>query len=673
MPGFCLIPQQASAFLDAVKSGRFDASKLQKMSSAERHAEFADVLGESNAGPVNAAFESKLLLKNQQQGLVNWVKAMANVKPEAQRDLLSRVEKLDRVLEPKDVQSFLGDLAKQKLGFGVTMKEAGEITSLAKATSDAKGKAGFDPKTGEATGGKDARLEYGRALHDFGGYVADLKNAVPKPRTFGSAMKEGAGLSKALNSWGDNSALFRQGSNVFWTNNKVWRQNALTSWSDIYNTFRGKAVEREAMAEILSRPNAILGRYRRGKLALGNTEESFPTSLPEKVPGLGLAYKATENAFSLFQYRNRADVFDAVIQAAEDANVRPASWWNQHADVNAKAELESIGKMVNSLTARGDLGKLEGIADVVNNVFFSGRKMAGDFDVLTAHAFRKDVTPFVRKQAAINLAKIAAGTATVLATANMVNDDAATSDLTSPDAAKIKQGDTRIDITGGKGAMLILAARMAAKVIQRGSDMAGVESPVDGTKYDKADLISNFFENKLSPAARFAKTYWDGKDRDNKPPSLPNELSKLVLPLWKGNAEELAKAEHGASVLEGVILDAVGLGTNTYSANAPDLPKRATDAMKRLGIDVPKVPTSMTKGDNPHTRVKVELPDATRKALDAEFSKEAGPIIDALAANPDFVRASPAEQWEAIHAVITEVRRDQLAAVRDSIFPKKPK
>src|SRR5678816_815017 len=130
---FCLIGQHANDLLTAIHGGKIDPAKLAQMSSEARRAEFAKVVGDRNAEPLNAAFESKLLLKNQQQGLINWITQSTQKGSPIQRDLLARVERMDqRVLNPAQMKDFLADLAKQKLGFGVTMQEAGQITQLAR-------------------------------------------------------------------------------------------------------------------------------------------------------------------------------------------------------------------------------------------------------------------------------------------------------------------------------------------------------------------------------------------------------------------------------------------------------------------------------------------------------------------------------------------------------------
>jgi hypothetical protein len=137
---FCLLPQYADELAETDQDPATSiVATLARMSSADRHAAFADIIGEANAGHVNAAFESKLFLQNQQKGLETWIRQTTEGKPDVQRDLLSRVARMDKVLDPKDADGFLADLAKQRLGFGVTMEEAGKIAELAKATSDASG------------------------------------------------------------------------------------------------------------------------------------------------------------------------------------------------------------------------------------------------------------------------------------------------------------------------------------------------------------------------------------------------------------------------------------------------------------------------------------------------------------------------------------------------------
>lgn len=543
---FCLLPKYADELKDRFASGALDVGDLSRLSSADRRATLAGIIGEANAEHVNAAFESKLLLQNQQKGLETWVRQTTEGKPDLQRDLLARVQRMDRVLEPGNANPFLEDLARQRLGFGVSMDEAGRIAELAKSTSDAR--AALEAGTGD-------RLAYGRAKVEFSNYVADLKNAVPKPTDLGTVAKNVAGFSKSILAAFDNSALLRQGWKNLFAHPEIWYQNAKQSFVDMAEEFGGTHVLDAVQADILSRPNALNGRYRKAGLAIGNVEEAFPTSLPEKVPLLGRAYKASESAFTGFQYRMRADVFDKYMDIAERSGV----------DLGDRAQLESIGKLVNSLTSRGHLGAAEPAANVVNVLMFSGRKLKSDLDFLTAHQLEAGVTPFVRKQAAINLVKVVSGTAAILAIAHAVNPESVDWDPRSSDFGKIRDGDTRFDVTGGIGSLATLAARLAT--MSSKSSTSGKVSKLNSGKFGAAtgtDLVYNFFENKLSPAAGVVRDVLKGETRAGEKPTPLNEGAALVTPLPISNAVELYQDPKSAGVLLGTLADAFGIATNTY-------------------------------------------------------------------------------------------------------------
>ena len=128
MSSFCLVANKAEEIKKKIISGEIDISKLSDASSAERRKFFQDILGEERlAKETNALFESKLLLKNQKKGLVNWAKQITGITPEAKRDIVSRIEKMDKILSPEDEAKFLEDLASKRLGADITTEEASKI------------------------------------------------------------------------------------------------------------------------------------------------------------------------------------------------------------------------------------------------------------------------------------------------------------------------------------------------------------------------------------------------------------------------------------------------------------------------------------------------------------------------------------------------------------------
>lgn len=546
---FCLNKNLAGEFLKRLKSGEINPDKLAGMSSQERRDYFSSFLGKENAVKVNELFERKLLLKNQQAGLVRWAKSLSGIKPQAQRDIIARVNKMEEVLNPENEKAFLEDLAAHALGVSVTMEEAGNISAMAKAVSQAK--------NAIAKGGD--RMDYGRKRVMFDNYVNGLKEDAThmdlveylKPENYGKAIVRAAGLTKALVASLDNSVIGRQGLKVLATHPEIWAKNAKQTFVDIYDTFGGKEVMDEIRADVLSRPNAINGLYRKEGLAVGVREEDYPTSLPQKIPGLGKAFKASENAFVGFQYRSRADIFDKMVEIAQKSG----------------GEIEGIGQIANSLTGRGKLGALEPSASVFNNLFFSPRFLKSNIDALTGHALDKDLSPEMRKTAAVNTLKIVGAVASILAIAKAFDKDSVELDPRSSDFGKIKVGNSRFDVSGGMASIITLAARLISG--ESKSSTTGIVSELNSGDFGaqtRMDVIYNFFENKLSPAAAVVKDIMKGEDFSGKKPTIAGELARVSVPISVQNYMELKDDPESAPILLALIIDALGLGVNTYSA-----------------------------------------------------------------------------------------------------------
>ncbi len=550
----CLPKELADKFKEMLISGKVNPEELSSMTSQERRAFFTDTLGEKNAQNVNALFESKLLLKNQQAGIITWAREVAGLKGQALNDILSKVNKMTEVLNPTSEKAFLQDLANKKLGTDVTFEEATKISELAKKTSEAKAK--IDPNSPP---GSADRLAYGRSLVEFGDYINELKNESKKltlkeranPKNYVKNVSDLGGLSKSLKATLDNSVIFRQGLKTMFTNPVIWLKNSVQSFKDIIDTFGNKNVMNEVRADVYSRPNALNGLYKKEGLAIGNVEEQFPTSLPEKVPIAGKVFTAAENAFKGFQYRTRADVFDKYVELAGKTG----------------ADIQGIGKLANSLTGRGTFGqRLEGAASTVNNVFFSPRFLKSNIDLLTAHALDTEIGSFARKQAAINLVKVIGGIGTVALIANAVSPGSVELDPRSSDFGKIRVGDTRFDITAGMASLATLVAREVTQSSK--SSTTGKISKLNSGEFGSQngmDVLVNFAEGKLAPIASVLKDILKGQDFQGNKPTLANEANNLLTPLPITTYQELANNPRSANKLISIILDGLGVATNTYS------------------------------------------------------------------------------------------------------------
>lgn len=625
---FCLVKKYADSFKDKLKSGEINPEKLSSMSSEERRAFFSEFLGENNAKEVNRLFESKLLLKNQQAGIINWAKQIAGMKPETLRDIVSRVNRMEEVLNPTNEKAFLNDLVASRLKMGVTMSEAQHISELAKTVQEKK--VAIDPNS---PAGSSSRMDYGRARVEFGNYVNDLKleanktTILEKVKNPIKTFSDTAGLAKSLKASFDNSAIFRQGWKTLWTNPGTWLKNAKTSFSDLVRTFGGKEVMDEIQADIVSRPNYDL--MQRAKLAVGTIEEAYPSRGPEKVPVLGRAYKASEVAYTGFVFRQRADIFDKYVDIAKKSGV----------DLTDTQQIRSIGKLVNSLTGRGSLGKLEPAANVVNNVFFSPRFLKSNIDLLTLHAADAGFSSFARKEAAINLLKVVTGTAAVLVVANAMKPGSVEQDPRSADFGKIRIGDTRFDMTGGISGLVTLVAREITQSTK--SSTTGNVSKLNTGAFGGqtgVDVLYNFFENKLSPVSSVVKDLLKGQDFQGNKPTVLGEANNLFTPLPITTYAELKNNPKSADPLLSIIADALGINTNTYS--------QVTNWNQSMGKEL--------------AQFKTKVGDAKFQEANDKYNQTYNDWFNRLKTNPKFQALTDEEKKSVTSSMKTEIKNTTL-------------
>jgi hypothetical protein len=407
-------------------------------------------------------------------------------------------------------------------------------------------------------------MDYGYTKYDMGEYLSGLRNRAERPTVKESILhpiettSRGAGIAKSVKAALDNSAIFRQGWKTLLTNSVIWQKNARASFGNLAKSgILGKDVVRETMADILSRPN--YNKYTKMKLAIGNVEEAYPTSLPAKIPIAGRAFKASEQAYEAFLYKTRADVADKMLQVAEKTGV----------DITDKTQLSAIGKLVNGLTGRGHLGRFENGETPVafNNIFFSIRFVKSNFDTLTAHQLQKGVTPFVRKQAAKNLVKVVMGTAAILTIADKLKPGSVELDPRSKDFGKIKIGHTRFDVSGGMSSIAVLAAQIYKN--QEKSATTGIIKNLGdgyGTK-TTVDAFNNYFENKLSPAASVVKDLMMRHDFNGDKLTPKGEASNLFMPMPITVYQDAKNDPRSANKLLLQIADGLGISTNTYGGS----------------------------------------------------------------------------------------------------------
>lgn len=558
MAGICLPKPVVDKIQSNLKTGDLNVAKLAQMTSVERRKYLSKLVGEGNATFVNKEFETKLLLKNQKRGFDTWVRNLTNVKPEVKRDLISRIAKMDTLLSPADSKLFLKDLVEYKLGFSVKASETAKIIKMSRKVQELQGKQKPD---GTFPTEKD-RMAYGYAKVDMGQYLSDVKNAAEKKkftdysRSTDDALlgvEKASGVAKSLRASIDNSSVLRQGWKTAMTNPVLWGKNMSKTIGYGMKTLQGKDVMREVQADIVSRPN--YDRMLKAKLEVGRGPgEDFPSSLPERIPIAGRFYKSSEVMYNGFLEKTRADLFDKYLDQAKSNGV----------DIDDTKELIAAGKLLNSMTGRGPTA--DGKAGrALNILMFSPRFVTANINTLTAHRLQGGMTPYARKQAMKNLVRIVAGTGGMLVLADTLVPGSVTEwDPRSSDFGKIKIGNTRFDLTGGQGSLIVLAAQEITQ--SQKSTTTGVVKKMGegyGSK-NGMDVLWNFLENKASPLAGVARDVIQQETFDGSKPTVANEATSLTMPIIVDTVMETRKDPNAANTGLVVLADFFGIGANTY-------------------------------------------------------------------------------------------------------------
>lgn len=570
---WCLPKSLSNAFLKAVTDGTLAPERLMGMTSAERRAEFAKILGDDNAKEVNAAFEAKLLLKDQQRGMVNWAKKVGGISETTRADIISTISKLDRVLDPADEQSFLEDLAAKKLGVGVSAQEAKEIFGLAqkaealRAEISAAGggdyRSGWTPENGTAYG--NAKLALVSKINEMKPGGQSIPNALVNALNFPKSA-----LTSVLH-W---SAPFVQGWGMIST--KQW-------WSGLGQMFQYFASEEHYdnfEGYMIGHPDYALAKD--GKLGLTHLgdkltvrEEAIQSSLLEDanqwvsertgVPNLIRAWSRSFTGFLNYVRFNRfTQLLDAARAHGED--VSPGS-----------KVVSDLASVVNNFTGRGALGegdKYSSVGPVLNAFFFSPRKMVATVEMFNPVMYAR-LSPTARMAAVRQLSGSLIATGAVLTLAKVAGAQV-NMDPRSSDFGKFIIAGEKFDMTGGNAAYLRLLARVAT----------GQAMKENGTLSDTVNLrghalptrpgaIANYMLGKASPIASLLANYVFGQDAMGSAFNVTNSIRDEMMPI----------------VIGSYIKD---VGNNPQWA-ASSIP--ALSALLGVGMDSPEPPLSQSGRD----------------------------------------------------------------------------
>lgn len=570
---FCLTKPEIKKIIEELPKTKDGLDKMINMSTKSRRAFFERTVSPEVAIQMNTAFEGKIILKNQQAGIMNWVEKISGKSPELKRDMRSRVENMTEILKPETEQVFLKDLVAKRLGVDVSPKQAANIVKLSQQI--VKNKEAFEA-------GKLDRIDYGLSLRIFDKYMAKLKVEAGKKSAKETILDpagliiDAGGVSKSTLSAFDNSFFGRQGRRALASDPDLWAKNFLYSFKIIKDSFKKKkysevGVEIEpvdlVISDVITRPNAINGIYKKGKLDIPLTgEEAFPSSLPGKIWYLGRLFRASEQAYNASAIRMRADLADRYIKIAQDKGF----------DMNDPKVAKDVLDIANYMTGRGNLPLNESTAKFLNNMFFSPKKLKADFDffrkplpkVLGGNAKTKIGQQIARR----NIIRDIGATGSFLYILHLVAPDVVELDPRSANFLQLRFGNTRVDISGGNRSLINLAARYVPTKHNgkwgrwMKSSTTGKWTFLSDTGFGKMtmlDVAEGFLEGKFSPLLGAIRDDAKGVTFNGEEATAYNLFTNNALPLPMQTYVELMENDN-SNVLLYMLAEGSGFGVNVY-------------------------------------------------------------------------------------------------------------
>lgn len=523
MAAYCLPKALSSVFLQKIMDGSLNPVELKNLSTAERRAKFAEFLGDENAKDVNTLFETKLLLPNQKKAMIDWARSVAGLNKQAREDIADKIQKMGQVLQPADEKSFLADLANKKLGVAVTSEEAQKIFDM---SSDVKAK---KEDWENDLDNQDKRIAYGRSLLDLRDTIEKMK---PDGHTLVDKIVNVAAIPKSmLTSIFHFSAPFVQGWGMMSTG-RAWE-----GFGQMMKYFYDEENYQNFKAYMVTHPDYEF--VKDGGLAitdlsdqLNMREEALQSTLVQDAnqylsdkTGVPNLVRASSRAFTGYlnyvRFQRFSDLLNAARNAGEDVRL-------------GSPVVSDLVKVVNDFTGRGSIGtgdQFRNTTAVLNTVFFSPRKLSATIQMFNPYTYLKpDMSPTARIAAIRQLTGSLLATGAVFALATSLG---ASVDMnpTSSKFAKIKIGDTYLDMTGGNAIYLRLLARIATghELTSTGKD---IELGQGYRPITRADLVTQFIRGKLSPIAGLFTDALYGKDPIGNDFNITDEIRKDVQPIF---------------------------------------------------------------------------------------------------------------------------------------------
>ena len=174
---------------------------------------------------------------------------------------------------------------------------------------------------------------------------------------------------------------------------------------------------------------------------------------------------------------------------------------------------------------------------------------------------------FVRKQAGIQLAKIAGVVALFAGVNEAFNPGEGSIDPRSTKFGKVKVGAGYNDVTGGFAPFVTFMSRIATGT---SIGATGKKTDLSSGKFGKStkmDVVERYFRGKLSPLvgtiANFA--FYDGEDIMGKDMTPTRTVGNLITPIPVSSAVDIINEDDAEEYIASQLLDILGSASSKYN------------------------------------------------------------------------------------------------------------
>lgn len=318
-----------------------------------------------------------------------------------------------------------------------------------------------------------------------------------KPLTTLETVGEIGNTSRTLLTIADLSATLRQGGKLGLANPSLIARNFGPSLRAFFSPQFAAEVD-VRIRDLEQNPNAWM--YTQGKLhisdpasAMSKQEEAFMRrNFLDNIPGLGSLVRGSERSFVTFLNLMRAQSFDRMAKGTRNGTP-------------TLEEMRGIANAINILTGRGDLGRFNSAATVLNQFLFAPRYVASQFQTLAFNPIRKAPSGPVRRQVIGVYARMLANFGLLSALAAMAGFDIEL-DPRSSDFLKYRKDKTRVDMGTGLLQPIVLISKVASgqsksAVTGKIANLRGPRTGPDRRTFGRSvpNELGRFLRSKFNP------------------------------------------------------------------------------------------------------------------------------------------------------------------------------